>query len=474
MSSNANWRLYTAWTMTTLAASSFLWTITLPASSSLAGLNPYGWRVLAVLALAIILWFTTVIPTTLTSLLVVLLLSISGALTFDQAALSLGQNEVWLVFSMLVFSATLTAHGLDKRIAFYMLMTARGNLRRLLFMLTLFGFMLTFFMTNAFSRLSILLPIATGLATTLRDRSARGFTPALYLLIVFVPYISSTSVITGSGGAIYAAGLFQSMLNFEWSYLKWLLMMAPISFLTLILLWAVLVVHFKVPSGGNATELIPYFTSEMEQLGAMKVSEKWLLIITLLLAGLWMTSDWHGMTPALCALAAACALFAFRLISWKDAVTEIDWGVIFMFAAGFAIADGLRINGVVDWLFTMMPPNLNSMSAFSAALFMLVVFTAVRIGFTNNTAMVASLMPLALMFAQTSPHNTQWIGMITLVACSNGYFFPTQSSGSMLVYQLGIFSSRDFWKFGVLITILMSGLTLLFSFYFWPFVGLSK
>ncbi|MFP7299663.1 DASS family sodium-coupled anion symporter [Neobacillus niacini] len=460
--------------MTALAAGSFVWTMTLPASSSLAGLNPNGWRVLAVLTLAIILWFTMVIPATLTSLLVVLLLSTSGALTFDQAALSLGQKEVWLVFSMLIFSAALTGHGLDKRIAYYMLMTARGNLRQLLFMLMLFGFMLTFFMTNAFSRLSMLLPIAAGLVTTLKDRSTKGFAPALYLLIVFVPYISSTSVITGSGGAIYAAGLFQSMLNFEWSYLQWLLMMAPISLLTLILLWGVLVVRFKVPSGDNAEELIPYFKSEMKQLGAMKDSEKKLLLIALLLAGLWMTSDWHGMTPAISALAAACALFFFRLISWKEAVTKIDWGVIFMFAAGFAIADGLRINGVVDWLFTMMPPNLNNMTAFSVAVFMLVIFTVIRIGFTNNTAMVASLMPLALLFAQTSPHNTQWIGMITLVACSNGYFFPTQSSGSMLVYQLGSFSSRNFWNFGVLITILMSGLTLLFAFFFWPIVGLNK
>lgn len=55
---------------------------------------------------------------------------------------------------------------------------------------------------------------------------------------------------------------------------------------------------------------------------------------------------------------------------------------------------------------------------------MMILFVVIRLVYTNYAAMVASLMPIALTFAVSTPYNPVWLGMLCLVASSIAFMVP--------------------------------------------------
>lgn len=161
-----------------------------------------------------------------------------------------------------------------------------------------------------------------------------------------------------------------------------------------------------------------------------------------------------------------------NIIGWKDAKKEIDWGIPLLFAAGFTLALALDRSGVVYAMQVLIDHYLNSLSGFILPLILMILFVLIRMFFTNFTAMVASLMPVALSFASASSFNPVWLGMICVVASSAAYLFPSQSAGNMTTFATGYYKSGDMLMLGTCITLLLMVTTLIFAYIYWPLVGI--
>ncbi|MBP1156413.1 MULTISPECIES: DASS family sodium-coupled anion symporter [unclassified Paenibacillus] len=433
-----------------------------------------GWSALAILSLAIVLWLTNVIPASVTSMMVVVLVSLLGILPFEQAAQALGKEEIWLILSMLMMGVAVEKYSLDKRLAYNMLLFAGGSVKYIVMYLIVIAFLLTFFMPNALGRLTVLLPVSIGLIETMKAQGGANFSKLIILTVTFVPYVSTISLLTGAGGSIYAVGLFDSMLGHQWTYVDWMLLMMPITLVVLAAFWVLLLYLFP-PETAVLTGGEQFFKQERDKLGPVTVAEKKLIALYLLLTLLWMTSSLHHLPIALTGVLVVTLLFipGIQLLSWKEAMSKVDWGVPLLFAAGFALADALNESGVVRWASGMATSLLTDLPAAILAMAMMSAFILIRIGFTNYTAMVASLLPVALTFAAGSTLNPLWLGMLCVVASSIGYFIPTQSAGSMTTFAMGYYSGRDYLVIGSLITLFMFLTTLVAAFLYWPLLGLS-
>ena len=152
---------------------------------------------------------------------------------------------------------------------------------------------------------------------------------------------------------------------------------------------------------------------------------------------------------------------------------EVDWGIPFIFTAGFVLAKALALSGFVEWLSSTATTYLNDLSALTLVIMIMLIFTVIRLVFTSLTAMVASLMPVALTFAISTPFNPIWLGMICLIASSTAYLLPTQSVGSLTTFSLGYYSTADMLRSGALLTITIIIVTVVAAFVYWPLVGLS-
>ncbi len=437
-------------------------------------LDGQGFGALAVLALAIVLWLTKALPSAITSLLVMVLVPLFGILSFEQAAQSLGQEEIWLIISMLMMGSAVEKYGLDRRLAYNVLLLSRGNVRLVVGFFIAIAFVLTFFTPNALGRLTVLYPVSVGLIEAMKNSTGPNFGKLIMLAVTFAPYMSSISLITAAGGTIYSVGLFDSMLGYKWGYLEWMAVILPMTVVVLILFWLVLLWLFP-PERAVLDEGVKYFRKEQAKLGPIRSEEKKLIIMYGLLAMLWVTSEFHGMSVAHSGLLVVTLLFlpGIGLLTWKEAVKKVDWGIPFLFAAGFALAGALQGSGVTAWGAVVMSRLTVNLSPEWHAIILFVLFVAVRLFFTNYTAMVASLLPVALTFAVASGANPLWLGMIAVVASSTGYFIPTQSAGSMMTFTTGLYTGREYFIVGTFITILFFIVTMAVAFFYWPVIGLS-
>lgn len=432
-----------------------------------------GWIALAVIVCAIVLWFTEIVPPPVTAMAVVAALPLFHVLTFDEAAAGLGQEIIWLIVSMLIMGVAVEETALAKRMAFGMLAMTKGNMKVTILVVIIAAFFLTFFVPNGMGRLGVLLPISIGLVEFLQEQAGENIKKSIMLAVTFVPYVSTVSLLSGASGSIYAAGLFDTMLGFKWSYLHWMAVMLPGSMFILFCLWIVLLRLF--PLRQTVVEASwQYFEQAKQELGPISAAEIKLLVLYAVLILLWITKDLHGIPIAMSAVIVSILLFipGIRLLEWKSAMYKVDWGVPILFAAGFAIANGLEKGGVMYAVSGLATRFFEGKSPFWLTITLMLVFTVIRIGFTHFTAMIASVLPIALTFAKGSPYNPVWVGMICVVASSLAYLFPAQSISNMTTYSLGYYSSRDMLFAGSMLTVIVIVVTMLAAFYYWPLVGL--
>jgi len=434
---------------------------------------------LLILFIAIFLWFTKLIPPAITSFVVIFLFSVFGILTFEESASSLGEGNIWLIIAMLTMGITVEQTNLDKRLAFHILALAKGSVRLILLYLIVISFLLSFFIPNAVGRLTVLLPLGLGIINTIQNSNnskddIQNIAKSVILTITFAPYISTIGLMTASSGAIYAVGLFETMLNYTWSYLYWMAVMIPIVLVTLFIFWLILIWKFPIKIT-KVEESYYYFNEEKSKLGSLTIPEKKLILLYLLLILLWITKGLHHMSIPMSALFVVILLFipGINLVKWSDVRNKIDWSIPLLFSAGFTLAKGLESGGVVAWLSSLATSKLNGLSALAMVITIIVVVIIIRIGFTNYTAMVASLMPVALTFAVGTPYNPVWLGMVFMVAGSVAFLFPQQSIGSMTTYALGYYTSKDMLVVGGLLTIVIAVITVLAAFFYWPLLGLA-
>jgi solute carrier family 13 (sodium-dependent dicarboxylate transporter), member 2/3/5 len=432
------------------------------------------WVTFSIFILGILLWFTNIIPPAVTGMAIIFLLSIFNILSFEQATIGLGEEIIWLIIAVLIMGVAVEKTGLEKKLSYKILSLSKGSVKLTILSLIVVAFILTFIMPNAVGRLTVLVTISSGIIQLMKEQGGENISKSIMLTVTNAPYITNICLMTGASGSIYAVGLFESVLGYQWSYLHWMIIMTPISMVVLLSLWGFIIWLFpsdvKVIKGGQS-----YFENELKKLGTLSQPEKKLILLYIFLILLWITTKLHGIPIAMSAVFVCILLFipGMKIVNWKEAVKGVNWDVPFIFAAGFALAHAFEESGIVTWLSSVALKYLSNLSIFTLAISIMVLLILIRLSFTNFNSMVASLMPVVLTFSLGTPYNPVWIGMISLIASSTAFLIPTQSIGAMMTYSLGHYNTNDMLKIGSLLTIMMLILTLVMSLYIWPLIGLN-
>ncbi|WP_252312759.1 anion permease [Sinobaca sp. H24] len=211
---------------------------------------------------------------------------------------------------------------LDKRIAYKSLALFGKSEKKVIIIFIVLGYILTFLIPNSMARLSMLLPISQGVIDSIKSKNKENFRKALILTITFVPYITTVAIITGASGSIYAAGLFEATLDYQWGYLYWLLLISPITIFTLIILWFSLNYWFPLNNAEKMNTVL--FHTKLNNMGKVKKTEKKLIAIYLVLILGWVTNEWHTISISMVSLVAMIILFlpGIEIIKWEEARKE--------------------------------------------------------------------------------------------------------------------------------------------------------
>ena len=429
-------------------------------------IKPTGWRALAILLSAIILWATEALPAANTAMGILVLLPLLGVSSYTNTFSSLGTVMIWRLVSIFIITEAVRRVGLANRIAYKLIIAMKGYVRRMLLCVLLLGFAFSFVLPSISARTSLLVILVVSWMQTINIKPPSNIGKAFMISIPAVCTLTASSIIVGASVDIFAADLFNTLIGYRWTYFTWLITTAPICLIFTLAVYAVIILLFKPEI--NRIDNITEIQEKSRAMGSITRQEKFVIIIFLILLALWIT-DTAEVIPAEM-MAAFILVFPskLRILTWKEAMNSVQWPIILLFGASISMAAALQGSGIVDWLGINVFSQLVGLSPVIIALITIVTTVLLRLGMSNMTGVIATLLPLLITLAKGVNVNPVWLGMICVMSSSSSFFFPAQSAHMLFTYGYGFYSNQDLLKFGLVLFPLFVLILILMAIIYWP------
>ena len=428
------------------------------------GLTVVQQRVIAIFVMAVMLWLTEAIPSwgTSVTIIFVLLFCVSDSSfkflqgnggEYGQLLDSVGimacfaDPTIILFLGGFILAIAATKSGLDVWMAKTMIKPFGTKSENVLLGFLLITGIFSMFISNtatAAMMLTFLTPVFKALPANGKGRIA---------LTISIPIGANlggmgTPIGTPPNAFAYKVLNDPNGLNMDISFGQWMLVMAPMVIILLIISWFVLRHFFPFKQK----------TIHLEIEGDMHRNWRTVVVgvtfaVTILL---WIFGKQLGINANTTAML-PIAVFAFTgVITAKD-LQEIDWGVIWMVAGGFALGLAMNGTGLAETAIKAIP--FGEWSPIVILLIAGLVCYALS-NFISNTATAALLIPILSVVCAGMGDKLDIIGGTSTVligiavAASCAMTLPISTPPNAIAFSTGLIQQKDMAKTGLVIGII--------------------
>lgn len=453
-----------------------------------------GHRALAILAFAVVLWVTEAVAYPVSAMfilsLIAILLGLGPSLsdantsmgTLAALNLALGgfsSSAVALVAGALFLAAAMQQTGLDKRIALLILSRVGSRIKGILLGAILVGIVLAFFIPSTTARVGAIIPIMLGMVSAFGLTNKSQLAALLIITSAQIASIWNIGIKTAAAQNMVAIGFLEKTLNYTISWGEWFLYAAPWAILMSILLYFVMlkVIPPEVEEIPRGQEMI---RKQLADLGPVAPAEKRLMVISILLLFFWATEkNLHPLDSTTVTLIAVAVMLAPKIgvFTWREAASKIPWGTIILFAVGISLGTVLLKTKAASWLANTFFSSIGLpyMPLIAIIAFLSLFNIIIHLGFASATSLSATLIPVVIALVQNlnlPGVSEPGIVLIQQFVVSFGFLLPVSAPQNMLAYGTDTFTTKDFIKSGVPLTVIGFLLVLLFSVTYWRWMGL--
>lgn len=425
---------------------------------------------LAILVCVSMLWTFGMIPLAVTALLVPVLLTAFGIFTPVEALAPFADPVVFLLVGGLIIAETFRRNNMDKRLSYFLVKAARGDIKRTLIALMFSAALLSMWISNT-ATVALLIPVALSVASQAgKDRLKVA---GLFLIgISMATAFGSLSTIVGSPTNAITSALLSKEVS--WTFLDWMVVGIPVAATCLALVYLVLPLAIRVPKGQLDTKEVG---ERLKDLGPMKRMEKTVLVIFAVTIILWIfgsqiasaTGLPGGLANAgIIALLAAVAMFFVGAVGWEDA-KNIAWDVFLIIGAGLALGEALEATGAAQ----LLAQGLASFAGGYSVIVTMLVFACMSFiltTFLSNTATAALLVPIAISTSLALEMDPRFLALTVGMVASISLVTPVGTPPVTLAYSTNTFTRAELAKAGLIIGL---PAMVLVTFLIWAFVSLG-
>ena len=398
------------------------------------GLSVSGQRALGILAFAVILWVTEAVSYPVSSVMIIgimaLLLGASPAP--DGSGEALGTSDA-------------------------------------------LGCALAGFGSSAVALLAAALALAAGMQATTESRLGA------LMVITAAQSISiwNIGVRTAAAQNLVAVGFIQESMGATISWPQWFAAGAPWAAVMSVVLYFVMraTIRPEIDRLEGGREIVQ---KSLTELGPMTGAEKRLAAVAVILLAFWSTQgslhDIDATTVTLCAIG-VMLLPRIGVYSWKTVEELVSWGTLVVFAVGISLGSVLLETGAAAWLSAAVFDGLGITGLPVLAIIAIVgAFTIlIHLGFASATSKSSALIPVFIALAVSIPdlpgEGVGFVLIMQFLICF-GFLLPISAPQNMLAYGTGAFTTQQFLRTGIPLTIAGYLLILLFSATYWQWIGL--
>ncbi len=461
---------------------------------SAQGLPQSGQVMLGILAFAVIVWMTEALDYAASSVVIGALMIFLLAWTPDAAkpagpdmgtvaALNLAlsgfsNSAVALVAAACFIAAAMTATGLDRRIALFVLSKVDAGTNHILIGAIVVGFLLSFIVPSTTARVACLVPIMMGFILAFKVDKRSRFAGLLVITAAQTASIWNVGIKTAAAQNMVALGFIEKQFQTTITWAEWFIAAAPFSALLTVALYFIMTrmmkPEMKEIAGGQAT-----IQEQLRAIGPMTVKQWKLLGIVLILLGFWSTEKiLHDFDTSSTTIAAVALMLLPRLgvMDWKESQRAFPWGTVILFAIGISVGTALLRTQAAAWLANLIVQNLGLQQASAFAILMLLsmFLIVIHLGFASATALASTMIPIiisVLLAVKTPGINVVGMTMLLQFVVSFGFILPVNAPQNMIAYGTDTFDARDFIRTGLVITLAAVVLLVIFSVTYWPWMG---
>ncbi len=459
-----------------------------------AGLSVGGQRMIAILLFAVITWISEAVtyPVSATIIASMMLLALGSAPALDKPTGTIGYGKAIsmtfggissggaiLVGAALFLAAAMMTTGLDKRIALGILSKVGSKTNRIVAGMIFIGFVLAFFVPSTTARVGCIVPIVLGIISAFGMKNNSRFAALLMIATVHAASIWNIGIKTAAAQNMVAIGFINKELNADITWLHWFITAAPYAVIMSIVLYflctKLLPPETQEVAGGDQA-----VAKEIKELGPMKMSEKKLVIISVVLLFFWVTEGLLHKIPTTVSTCIAVTLMflpGIGIMTWKQAQAKMSWGTLLLFGVGISLGSALLATKAAAWMAHQLVSGfgLASMSVFAVFAIMAMFLIVVHLGFASATAVASSMIPI--MIAVLKSLNIPGLNvvdqtMLLQFVVSFGFILPVNSPQGILAFATDTFTAKDCIKVGLPLTIIGYILLLIFAQTYWKFMGI--
>ncbi len=399
------------------------------------------------------LWTFESLPLPVTALLVPVLLTLFGVFPAAEALEPYADPVVFLMIGGLILAEALRLNGLDKRLAYMMVLRADGDRDRTLLFLMASSAFLSMWISNT-AAVAILIPVVLGISARLKD-VGEHVTARMLLGVGIGSAAGGMMTVTGSAPNAIAAALLSQ--EAEFTFLDWMTIGAPMGLALLVMAWFLLTRLF--PSHGERLE-VEALRHDLEGMGPLRNGEKRTLMVFLPAVVLWVVgadiASWLGLPPsfmsaAVVALSASAVLFMVKALEWENART-ISWDVFLIIGSGLALGEGLVYSGAAQWMADGLGDALLGTQLIVVLLAVSLV-TVMLTNFISNTATAAMFIPILLGLSRSLGVSPELLVLTCGLSVSLSFITPIGTPPFTLIYSTKRVTRRDMAKAGIVITV---------------------
>ena len=429
---------------------------------------------LGVFLLAATWWVFEVVPIGVTSITIGVLQALFMIRDPKVAFKDFMDPSVLFIFGSIVIGMVFTKTGLTRRIAYKMLSIVGEKTN----MIMLGVFVMTAALTHVMAHTAVaatMFPLLMAIhALYSDDDKPTRFGKGLFIGMAYVAGAGSIITLLGAARGAVALGFYKDIMNVDISFFELTVYMFPIGWLMTFLLWGFFMLVCK-PERKAIDGLKERAGIMYKELGKWRRNEILTVVIvvtTILVIAL------KNFIPALDALDKTgillCSTIAFFLLNILniDDLEEIPWNIILLFAGAMSIGFCLWETGAAKWLavnwlvlFQTSPPIVFILG--------MAFFVMIMTNFIMNVAAIAISLPVALVVAPYLGVAGEGILFSSLVVAGMPFLLLVGAAPNAIAYNSKMFSTAEFFMYGVPASIILMLVTWLAVTVIWPLMGMS-
>ncbi len=436
-------------------------------------LSLQGKGALALFALAATWWIFEVLPIGVTGIAIGVIQALFLIRKPEVAFKDFMDPSVLFIFGSIVIGLVFTKSGLTKRMAYKMLSVVGERTS----MIYLGCFVMTVALTHLMAHTAVaatMFPLLMAInALYSEDDKPTKFGKGLFIGMAYVAGAGSIITLLGSARAAVGIAFFKEMTGVEISFFQLTYYLFPLGWIMVGLIWAMMMVFFK-PEKAVIPGLKERAQRMYTELGNWSRNEVMTLVIVLSVIVLIAAKNF---VPALktidktaILLSSTLLFFVFNILKVED-LEDIPWNIILLFGGAMSIGFCLWQTHAAEWL------AVNWLGLFKEApaiLFILSIafFVMVMTNFIMNVAAIAISLPVALVVAPYLGVTGDVIFFSALATAGMPFFLLIGAAPNAIAYGSKQFTAGEFFRYGVLASIVLMFVIWLMVTVIWPIMGM--